>query len=176
MIFHLSRKNFVDTEVRVVVDHLACGLVLDHAIERGFVILALLGDLVSSSRCTGVLFSRGNARYAHQRAGFVEIGFLLAAVDLDERSAGDAIAIPVGNVVRYGWCRVLRVAGSGAADRAANSSHVVGTRRRHIETGGKRQGNAQQNEIFHVYEVILALFRLEIKAEDRCIAGSRVIG
>lgn len=107
---------------------------------------------------------------------FVEIGFLLAAVDLDERSAGDAIAIPVGNVVRYGWCRVLRVAGSGAADRAANSSHVVGTRRRHIETGGERQGNAQQNEIFHVYEVILALFRLEIKAEDRCIAGSRVIG
>lgn len=57
MIFHLSRKNFVDTEVRVVVDHLACGLVLDYAIERGFVILAFLGDFVCSSRCAGVLFS-----------------------------------------------------------------------------------------------------------------------
>lgn len=100
VVFHLTRFDLIHAEVRVVIDHLASSLVLDHAVKRGFVILAFLGDLEVACVRPGALFSGGDFGNSDEDSAFVETGFLLSAVDLDQGGAAHIVAVPVGNVVR----------------------------------------------------------------------------
>jgi hypothetical protein len=81
---HLTRSDFIESDIGVVVDHLAGGFVFDRTVEGGFVILVFLDDFVITRRCAGIFFSRGDFGNADQLIAFVKIGLLLGAIDLDD--------------------------------------------------------------------------------------------
>ena len=86
--------SFVFAGVGVFVDDLSGGNVFDDAVGGGFVIDVFLGDLEAAGRGDVGGVAGGDGGDADEFAAFIEVGFLVVAVDADERGAVDAVAIP----------------------------------------------------------------------------------
>ena len=115
-----ARRDLVDADVDIVIDHCARLLVLEDTVERGFVILALLRDLVVAGRGIVTLAAAGNPRHADQH----DVGFLEPAV-------GDAVVVRKRVVDRLdALVVVLHVAGAVAlADRVRGLLPQLGLER-----------------------------------------------
>jgi hypothetical protein len=124
--------RLVHADIDVVVGGHAGGPVLEDAVERGFVVLALLTDLVAARRRRVILGAAGDLRDADEHAALVKRRLLIPAVDADQRAAGNAIAIPVGNIVRDRGRRMVGTIGNRLVNGRADTRHVSGF----LGTGG----------------------------------------
>lgn len=87
VVLDLAGAWLIDAEVGVVVDGFACCFVFNDAVEGGFMVFAFLRDGESPGAGSGCFFPAGDAGNADECAVFIKIGFLLFAVDADERRA-----------------------------------------------------------------------------------------
>lgn len=169
-IFHRGRvvdaagRDFINADIDVVIDHLSRGFVFKNAIRAGVVIFVLLGNLVIARRSIVSFLTGGNARDADEFSTFVEKGFLLAAIDFDHGGSGDIVAIPVGYVIRNGWCGTCAV---GRILQRPQTREIIAARIRCLlvlKAGIEEQGNDEEEKSLHGdFGNTLALVRKLVK-------------